>query len=399
MRNRQELVELFSTFIQLEADRFGRWLSDPRLQKSMSNRLSAIKKASDSEHVWGLYWLQLFNEKKLERAKEHLFAYLQEPCFYAAQKISSHVRNTQYGFSDYFQLGIAEAPEILKSFQMDKGARLKGFAQLAFFTRIRDHLRRHQQADLCTDWALLRKLTRKRVKDVLETAGESPQTIDEYQLAWSCFQALYVTAQVGNKKLPEPDQKQWEAIAHLYNTERLNQLDPSSTVATPDTIRQWMKTCAEEARRYLYPPIMSLNTSRPNQESGEWLDNLVGTEDESLLSEIVAQEEMDEWRSRTSQLMGQLTSLLEQLAESEQTLLDLCYRQNLKQKDMAQQLDIPQYKVSRQLSRVRKKLLKELVIWAEEALHIAVESNLVKDMDSVLEDWLRFHYGAIDSAD
>ncbi len=53
---------------------------------------------------------------------------------------------------------------------------------------IKDTLRQRQEADICTDWALLHKLSRKRLLESLQNAGFKSPTIESYILAWECFQ-------------------------------------------------------------------------------------------------------------------------------------------------------------------------------------------------------------------
>jgi DNA-binding transcriptional regulator LsrR (DeoR family) len=72
--------------------------------------------------------------------------------------------------------------------------------------------------------------------------------------------------------------------------------------------------------------------------------------------------------------------------------LELYYAQALTQQQIAQQLEIKQYTVSRRLGNAKEKLLLTLAKWSQETLHISLTSTVVNDMYVVLEEWLQTHY-------
>ncbi|MEO0771298.1 MAG: sigma-70 family RNA polymerase sigma factor, partial [Cyanobacteria bacterium J06649_4] len=76
----------------------------------------------------------------------------------------------------------------------------------------------------------------------------------------------------------------------------------------------------------------------------------------------------------------------------QQTLLQLYYQKQLTQKEIAQQLGIKQYQVSRQLSRVRQQLLLIVAEWSQDTLHISVESAVLATISEVLHEWLQHTY-------
>jgi transcriptional regulator with XRE-family HTH domain len=79
---------------------------------------------------------------------------------------------------------------------------------------------------------------------------------------------------------------------------------------------------------------------------------------------------------------------LEALDPQTQTLLDLYYQQGLTQQQIAAQLEIKQYTVSRRLSSAQETLLRSLARWSQETMHITLTSPVVKQMSIVLEEWL-----------
>ncbi len=393
MRPRQDIIGLFSTFMQFEADCFSGWVTDLKLRRDMLSCLEHASEAPASESSWALYWHEVWRVQFRSLAGRHLAAYLQEPCYWAAQRTVKRFTNTQYKLSDYFQIAIAEVDTILKGFRPGKGSSLKNYAKIALLSLLKDVLRQRREADICTNWALLRKLSKKRIEESLSHAGLSPTAIAQYRLAWTCFNALYVQTQsTSSSQLPKPNWKLWEAISNLYNTERYSQLSLPGPKCSPETMEKWLNNCAVWVRGYLYSPTDSLNAPQMGRESGEVQDDLPDPLHESLLTEIIAQEDAQNRQAQQYQINTVLMAALWKLDSQSQLLLSLYYKQELTQQQIARQMEMSQVSVSRRLSRARESLLEALVQWSWETLNISLTSNLVKDMSTTLEEWLRVHY-------
>ncbi|NJO53383.1 MAG: hypothetical protein HC840_32720 [Leptolyngbyaceae cyanobacterium RM2_2_4] len=80
------------------------------------------------------------------------------------------------------------------------------------------------------------------------------------------------------------------------------------------------------------------------------------------------------------------------MIRNKKTLLALYYGQQLTQQQIAQQLEIKQYTVSRRLSSTKEILLKAIAQWSQETLHISLTSPAVQQMSLVLEEWLQVQY-------
>ena len=207
-----------------------------------------------------------------------------------------------------------------------------------------------------------------------------------------CFKTVYVpTHPTGTQQLPPPNPGTWKEIAQLYNSERRVQLNSGEAACSPETLEQWLRESAQWARSYLYPPVTSLNQPQPQQESGERLDYLASL-DESLWTEIIVQEEEGELQTLETQVHIVMSEALTKLARDVQNSLELYYGQGLTQKQIAQQLKLKQYTVSRRLTKGRKLLLETLAKWSQEFLHISLNSNVINDMSRVLEEWLQNYY-------
>ncbi|MDJ0701696.1 MAG: sigma-70 family RNA polymerase sigma factor [Leptolyngbyaceae cyanobacterium MO_188.B28] len=397
MRPRQDIIESFSTFIQFSDDCFSRWVPDPKLQRSMRQCLTKSPESPASGNFWALYWHKLWRGNSSKLAGSHLSAYLQEACYWAAQKTISSFKSLQYTVSDCFQTSIIETPKILQGFQPVKGVSLNAYARVVFSNVIRNVLRQHQEVDICSNWALLSKVSQKRFVEALQQGGLGTETIARYRLAWFCFKQCHsLHKAAGTRQLPKPDKAIWQAISELYNAERQTQLTPPDPACSPATLETWLAKSAELIRSYLYPAKTSLNLPKSGWESTELQDDLPNnpdsTLDQSLLAELIAQEETEARQSQKAQMNTALRKALVRLDVQKQQMLRLYYAKGLTQQQIAQQLDIKQYTVSRRLRQAREALLLALANWSQTTLHISPDSNVIRYISTALEEWLQGYY-------
>ena len=384
MYPRQDLVKIFSTFIQFENDRFIRWDTDPRLRHQMKQCLAQSPQEM-AENFWAIYWYKQWRKQPQGLAKYHLMAYLQEVCFWSTNKTVNKFSSNQYTMSDCFQIAISGIDKILKGFDGERGYHLKSYASITFCNLIRELLRQRQVIDICSEWSLLRKLGRKRLKESLENAGLPADTIARYIVAWKSFNTIYVpTKKTNTKKLKKPDPETWKAIALLYNQSKA----PSEVNLDAETIEKWLLGCVKAARAYLYPNVASLDRKRPGYDS-DIVDSLVGEIDESLLSEMIASEEIEQRSQQQQQISAVLESAIAKLKPNERELLELYYVQQLTQTEIANKFNTKQYSICRQLTKIKKTLLRSLAKWTEETLHIALNSDVLKNISALIDEWLQ----------
>jgi len=382
MRSRHETLETFSTFLQFESDRATTWAIDARLRRSMQK---CMETASGSLNFWALYWYKLWQETADRLPIEHLTAYLQETCYWSAHKMLLNFAVVQHTLPDCFQVAIVKVEKILQNFNPQQGFNLQNYASAIFSSTIRDTLRQRQEVDICTNWALLRKVSQKRLIESLENAGLSSEVIASHILAWNCFKTLYVPTQAtSTRKLPRPEDQTWNAIAQLYNKERESLPEASAT-----TIEKWLSSCANAARNYLNPTLVSINTPKSGYDSGELLDDVPDSPRESLIADLIAEEELQERQDQRSQINQVLESAIAQLDEELRSILHLYYVEHCTQQQIAARLNIKQYTISRRLTKAKELLLKSLVTWSESTLHIALTPALLQTMNAGLEDWLQ----------
>jgi RNA polymerase sigma factor (sigma-70 family) len=384
MKPRQDMVEMFADFLRLDQNFVQGWISDPKLRRSMQRHLAEARSNSDnsnSDKVWALYWHQIWQTEASTLATAHLAAYVQESCYWAARKVLIN-SPIQQSLADLFQTAIASLPKVLKSFNPQLGFNFKSYAERSFSNVIKDSLRQSQEVNICSDWSLLHKVSQKRLVEALHQAGLSAAKIAAYALAWRCYQELYTAEPTGTtRQLARPEAHLWGAIANLFN-----QQSPSPAV-TPDHLEKWLIAMAKAIRAYQSPTIISANTPRPGQETGELLDSLPAAS-ESLLQELIEQETAAHRQTQTAAMNDQLTAAIGQLDPEWQTLLQVYYGQALTQQEIAQQLNLKQYTISRRLTTIRGKLLRVLATWAQDHLHVELTPSVLDSMNALLEEWL-----------
>jgi len=125
---------------------------------------------------------------------------------------------------------------------------------VSFTSVIKEVLRQRQEVDVSTDWALLRKLSHKRLES-LQHLGLSPATIASYLLAWNCFKTIYVPTQAsGTRQLPaDPTTKDAIGVLQCPALASCTHRDQS---AAPNP-GKWLPV--QSSSLYLYPtcpPLM-----------------------------------------------------------------------------------------------------------------------------------------------
>ncbi len=397
MRPRTTVLDIFSTFIQFADDRFESWIADPRLVRRMQKYLSGTA----TEHTdgdpdadfWVQYWHQTWQRSQsTERAwaAKHLCAYLQEPCYWASANVSRRFATAQCTLADSFQVAITRLERILKGYKSDYGGSLKGYARNAFGNVIRDCLRQQQEFNICSDWGLLRRLSQTQLQQALLAVGITD--VGGPILVWQCFKAVCTPdPQKSIRGLSAPSQEQLTHIAERYNQQRY-QLTPISDAIDVATVATLLAQSVKAARAYLNPVVTSLNQPRDEATGREYLDDLSPTTDETPMEQLLTTEAYAERQQYVQQLETVLANAIARLEAPSQRLLALYYQQTLTQKDIANQLDIKQYQVSRKLSRIRQQLLLEIAQWSQASLHISIDSAVLASISELIHEWLQHRY-------
>jgi RNA polymerase sigma factor (sigma-70 family) len=387
---------MFSTFIKWEAGRFRGWIPDPKLRRSMQSALDNPPDRPDSERrdpesFWVKHWHQIWQSQTASLAELHLYAYLQEPMYWAAGTMLNKFTSSQRNLEDYFQDLPSYVRIVLKKFDATAG-NMKSLAGVIFLNSLRADVRRKGEASLCTTWGLLKKVGKKRLAEALEQGGLSKDLINQYCLAWKCFKAVYVPIQLGGtQRLPEPTPEQWEAIANLYNQERLN-LVPPAQVGRAILIKQWLTHAESLARREMYPAVKSLNAP---SEDGSSVETDIPDGPGSLVDVLIETENIWDRQTQQSEVFQVLMDTLNGFDPEWQQVLKLYYCEDLTLQQIAAHLAKPYTWVQRRVARSHKRLLEALVEWGQmgEAhqgeVNISLIPDQVKRRGAVLEEWLK----------
>ena len=393
MHSRQSLLDIFSTFLEFRAAQSHSWVIDHKLRRNFEKHQASLSEEQPSEDFWALYWYTCWKRQSDALALEHLSAYLQEAAYWAAQRAMRVLAHTSYCLADCFQLVSMETEKVLAGYDLSRGVSLKSYARIVYGSLIRDALRQSQEADICTTWTLLRRVGKQRLMEALRQAGLSGTILAQYRLAWVCYKTLCGSARGPTRKLREPSREQWHAIAALYNTERFNQLAEPGPSLTSENLEQRLKQCAAWVRENMYPLVRSLNAPSPNREGGELQDDLPDSYQASLITSIIELEDIQQRQIQQAEINDTLIKAIGQLATENRTILSLYYHDHRTQVQIAQQLDLKQYTVSRRLTRTREALLSALIDWAQ-TMHISLSPDLIVTMSVALDEWLTVYYRA-----
>jgi RNA polymerase sigma factor (sigma-70 family) len=394
VRQRQDLIEIFSSFLQFESDRPTLWAIEPRLHRSMTK--SIANEPHSSEDFWATYWLRQYTQHldaanpAQRRTIDHLSAYLQETCFWAVSRVMPRTGSMQVQLSDGFQVAISDVPKLLAAFDTEQPSGLKTYANTVFGNSLRDYLRQRREVDFCSEWGLLQKISRKRLLDALTANNFDSATRDRYYLAWQALTTNHSPEKSPKlRTLAAPTPETWQAIEQSYNRER--KAFPHVSAATAKEIETWLLDAAKKVRSYLYPTVNSLNVKKGEDNDAEWESDLVG-DDLEPMTHLEEQETRAERQTQQQQMVEVLQSAIDRLDAPDRQLLNLYYRDRATQQQIAQQLDMPQYTVSRKLTKTRQTLLKAILVWGQTSLHIAPTSDVINSISALIEEWLESFY-------
>ncbi|NJM74010.1 MAG: sigma-70 family RNA polymerase sigma factor [Scytonema sp. RU_4_4] len=291
-------------------------------------------------------------------ARNHLSAYLQEACFWAAQKTYQRFKLLQYKYSieEYFQIansGVNPPEKIFKSFDFEYShTNIEGYAKTAIFRFINNTIYRHDleaKRVKFSDYGLLKDLSHKELREALISKGITQAKSDTYYLVWQCFDEIYQPNQSqGSRSLEPPSQKHLKQIADYYN-QRLNKIEISAVPASEEKIKEMLETCIQAARDYRTKRFIPLDNSDYMSDSTPTLwDTAIQEEEREQVQSLIAR-------------------LFEEIPETGQILLKLSQGLNLTQIEIANVLKnkFPelqkQYQVARQLGKYNNTFLKNFI--------------------------------------
>ncbi|WP_170861436.1 sigma-70 family RNA polymerase sigma factor [Geitlerinema sp. PCC 9228] len=381
---------MFSSFARFENDCFQQWFTEPVLLRNLQRQasvadLSAANRAA--QDFWVLYWYRIWQQSspssREQLALGHLTAYLQESCYWVAQHTARQLNGVQFGVSDCFQIAIATVPTLLARYNPNQGASLSTYAGLCFRHTIRDVLRQQREVETRSDWGLLRKASQKQIVEALQALGLGSEQIANYRLVWMAYKTCWTDRTFNNRQLSRPDGETWQAIASFYN-------DCQGSAVSGATVERWLQDLAGALRRYLQPTVTSLNLPK-FEGGGEWQDDFPAAGEDIPWVSLMRQEELQQRRQQKAEISDRLCQAVAAIDGQNRQLLLLYYGQNCTQQQIAEQLQLKQYTVSRRLSRIKQSLLWEIASWSQESQQKKLTSSVLKEIGMALEEWLQNH--------
>ncbi len=386
---KRENEKQFSTFVNIVDDNFGSWIEDRSLKRSMDRQQSLFPKDLETSfpvNAWVTHWHQTWKQQQAKLPRYHLYAYLQEPCYWSAQKISSRFNTTSFGLADCFQAAFEKSDKVLQGFDPGLGPSLSTYAGRAFSNAIHDALANNQEVQIASELSLLQRCTRKRLGKALAVAGLSEDLQAINQAAWQSFKDFYFPKTTAAKTLDSLAPEDWVAMLAKYDLLREQQNLPKASEAL---LQEWLGKCVLHLRHYTAPRPISLNASM--DDCGELIDTLQDGSEASM-TQLMAQELEATQQKQQQKINAVLQSGLSKLNPAHQQLLQFYYGDQLTQQEIAVQLKSKQYKVSRQLRAARKALLTVLVTWIQDELHMSCKATVLNSMTANLDGWLKVQF-------
>ena len=194
MKKRQ-LKEKFYTFLDFSCHARGFYLTWKPNLKLLSN----LEKITKNEHnISENYLVQLLihqikNNRQDQLAKLHISAYLDDICYWLGVKTHEKVRNYDYTWLDCFQIAriiINESESLVNSYQSDRSS-FKTYVKLKLETEILEIIHFNHEIEKYSPIGLLRKISKKKLRESLLNQGITIKKIEDYLLALNILKLFY----------------------------------------------------------------------------------------------------------------------------------------------------------------------------------------------------------------
>lgn len=385
MDKRESLIEQFSTFVVWSEERFQRWQTDPRLSRHMKKSFQ-LENSGDSQY-WVAYWHQQWQQQNSTHgaiSQDHLYAYLQEPCYRVTVKLwSTYQHRNDRSLYDLFSQGVLCFQKLLSSFNPILNPNLGAYANFFLKWRILDELRRQDKSYGHTLWSLLLHTSEARLRKALIAMGINGEPLEWHLQAWECYVALYKPAKVKREgKIQAPPSEIWSEIATSYN---FVMPQPQEV----GTIQHWVKICGQAVFRYMAPTEVSINQPIFTEGQQELID-VIAAPDTSTRADS-----LHDYGAIHSQILTWLRGEWQRLDIKRnrlnihtKTMVQLYYGEGQEQKYISQKLGINQSTVSRTLNKVNTIVANRFLEWSMDNLHISLQVNDVETINEAVSQWL-----------
>jgi archaellum component FlaC len=329
----------------------------------------------------GYLFEQFQQHPESELLRTHWMVFLLRRCEIVAKRILPLIDNHQnVGFPDLFMMASVAAinpANFFKNFDESRVQLRCWYPTLIRFTDIKlkhlllPELRRVTGNNMFgqSNLGLAARSSKKRVGEALKHSGYTKAQIDQYLVAWQCFQEYKDAVNRGVSSFSSQD---FQKIADRYN-----ELNQDATSVSGSVIESWLDEIGEAIRRLSEPPRTSF-WSHFYSHSSEEINIL-----ENIPFEIGYDEEMEENVSKLRQAIANLLNGLQKIQE--QQLLFLKYGLELNQCQVARELGGKnQSTISRHLNELNKRILAQIWGWFRQNLRIEPSSTGLAEIQAVL---------------
>jgi hypothetical protein len=357
MKKRLNTIEQFSTFLLVtDIDRLTtRWEFEVKLKQNVEQLIK--DKKVDSESLAYNFLTDLL-AKPTNLEKKHLIAYLQEVCFWAAKKVYDRLASILSSLKqgEYFLLAneiVCQPHQLLARYNPNYGKKISQYAQLRLESKIADSAYATVGWKLCSDWGLLKKISKiKMRKSLAQIGGLSGLKLEEYLLVWQCFRDNYASnSPQKNRNLSTPNQNQFKQMNEQFNL-LANNLFNSTTTITETQFEERLNSCSQWARKYTNPQTFAATENFDLSPVGSDISYL----------------EVREKKENLEQVNQALEASFEKLTKEQKTILYLWLGLNLSQQEIVNIFEKiypdfikKQYQLSRQINQIRKVLIDTLI--------------------------------------
>ncbi|MCT7952010.1 sigma-70 family RNA polymerase sigma factor [Ancylothrix sp. C2] len=340
------------------------------LYQKKEQELSQLCRLADKEQGIALFWLKIATGRcepqiwepvnRNQLAMEHLAAYFQTNCYYAAKEIFS--QSPEHSWDDYFGIAMVFVYDfnklfsLLKSYKNSQGT-LANYVQKALINTIKSEakVRRFSR------WRLLCTKGEENLKDALAKANFDSAEIACFLFARKYFRQVYLI-KVKNpnrpkgQQWPEPDSQDFEAAAQCYNAEKMLPIAPHEVSAGLNVrgknIESWMKSCIEALQNYRKIPL-SLDYL---EEAGI----TIPANEEEEETPTPSEQKKPTFPQLSKETQAAFWQKLQTLKPEQHKLLLLNYGIGLTQQEMEKFLGVKQSSISRRRDTIHKNFLQTL---------------------------------------
>ncbi|MEM9155311.1 MAG: hypothetical protein AAGB13_09770, partial [Cyanobacteria bacterium P01_F01_bin.33] len=373
------------------------WMTNLKLKYHFDKHERQLSESS--EQFWVVYWHSQWRSQPRSLAREHLVAYLQEPCFWAAYDFRITLESTPYSVIDFFQICFAleinsSNPEkritlidkILDKYLPETSKSLGSYAQISFKHALGKEIYRLTRIRQCSNWSLLchKDVGDEVLRNALTREGFPEIAREQMRLMCECFRLFFDGK--------SPTARVWKQIAAAYNRTKSN-YGTWPTLTAVD-LEERLELCGRAIRSFYALSVKSLDAPVGGSEcdSRTLEDSLVDPFEALSNIERLANREL--WKEAEAILI----QAFRELPRDKQMLLALKYGMSPKLDNYAIADRIgfegsrtrKGNKVSQSIKSTKRKLARALAPWVENTLHAFATSPLdtMEGITKAIDLWL-----------